>query len=86
MENVIHPHHRLIKAIAITYVTDVELHFVIRQSNAHIFLLFLVTAEYANLFYVGIQKTLQHRMAKRARTARDHQNFIIEHNDLPKPD
>ncbi|MCY1175079.1 hypothetical protein D9M73_153010 [compost metagenome] len=86
VEDVIHPHHRLIQAVAITHVTDVELHLVIRQGNAHIFLLLLVTAEYTNLFYISIQKTLQHRMAKRARTARDHQNLIIEHNYLPKPD
>ncbi|MNR60417.1 hypothetical protein D3C85_1818900 [compost metagenome] len=48
---------------------------------AHVILLFLITAEYANFCNIRIEKTLEHRITKRAGAARNKKFFSTEHNE-----
>ncbi|MNG28390.1 hypothetical protein D3C84_1136420 [compost metagenome] len=65
----------------ITHVADIELQLAIGIALAHVILLFLITAEYANFCNIRIEKTLEHRITKRAGAARNKKFFSTEHNE-----
>ena len=71
MEDIIHAVHRVLDALNVANVTDVVFDLVVVVLVTHIVLLFLVTAEYSDLFDVGVQKSLEHRITEATRTSGD---------------
>ncbi|MNE87793.1 hypothetical protein D3C80_1850310 [compost metagenome] len=79
MENVVYTDHSLTEAIILTHIAYIKFHFIISQCDPHVFLLFLITGEDADLANAGIEKTFQHRMPEGAGTTSDHQYFVVKH-------
>src|SRR3546814_3615959 len=64
MENIIGTLHCLTDAVVIPYITDIESQLLVRQRNAHVVLLLLITAKDTDLPNARIQKTVQDRSSK----------------------
>jgi hypothetical protein len=83
VEHEVHPLHGLVNAIVIAYIPDIKLQLRVVHGDAHLFLLFLVPAEDADLANVGRQKAAQYSIAERACAAGDHQDFVVKHEFYP---
>ena len=80
MKYIIHTPHRLVEAVIVTNIADMKFQFRIIQHDAHLFLLFLITAEDPYLAHLRRKETLEDGIPERPRTAGDHQYFAFEHN------
>lgn len=84
VEDVVHAVHGIADRLRVADVADEEadlgseLGGLLLQAVTHVVLLFLVTGEDADLFQVGVHEVLEHGVAERACTARDHQGFTGE--------
>ena len=84
MEDKVDAGHHIAQALDVAHIADVELDFIVivrivgLQLMAHVVLLFLVTAENADLADISRQKMLEHGVAKAAGAAGDQQGFIFE--------
>ena len=83
MENVIGAPQRIVHAVVLADITDVELQLVVPQPDPHVLLLLLVTAEDADLGEVRLQEVLEHRIAERSGAPRDDQYLVFEHSVVP---
>ena len=79
VKNVIHAFHRIVDAVVIPYIANVELELGSVQRDAHILLLLLVTTEDADFADIGFDEALEHGIAKGAGTAGDHQGLVGKH-------
>ena len=79
VKDIIHALHRIMDAVVIPYIANVELELGIVQRNAHVLLLLLVTAEDANFTDIGFDEALEHGIAKGAGAAGDHQGLVGKH-------
>ncbi len=88
MEDVVHPMHRVLDALQVTHVADVELDLLGHVGHlglelvAHIILFFLVAAEYADFTDISLEETIQHSIAKATRAAGDKESFICKNEDI----
>ena len=69
VEDVVDPAHCVADALNVADIAYVELDFVVVVGFAHVVLLFLVTAENADLADISRQKMLEHGVAKAAGAA-----------------
>ena len=53
-----------VDAVIVAYIADIELDLRVLKLNAHVLLLFFVTAEDTDLLDVGIQEPSQHSIAE----------------------
>ena len=85
MENIVNAGHRVLARLQVTHVADVELDLMgnFRITHlifvAHIILLLLITAEYADFLDVGVEETFQHSVTERAGTSRDQEGLVFEY-------
>ena len=80
MENIVDPVHRILDALDVSDVADIVLYLFVVVFVTHIVLFLLVTTEYPYLFDVGIQKSLQYRVAETSGSAGDQQSFAFKHS------
>ena len=79
MEYIINSAQRVMDAVVIPYVADVELQLIAIQSDAHVLLFLLIAAEDANFRNIGMQEALKNCITERARTTSNQQCFVLEH-------
>jgi hypothetical protein len=77
--NTIHTLHRLVDAVVIPDIANVEPELRVVHGNSHVLLLLFVPTEDAYFADIGIQKAAQHSIAERPRSARDQQDLSIKH-------
>ena len=84
MEDVVHAVHGIANRLGVSDVANEEANLggelggFLLQAMAHVILFLLVAGEDANFGKVGVHEVLEHGVAERACTARDHQGFTAE--------
>lgn len=85
MKEIIHAMNGVFHAGKLAHITNVVFDFIILVVMAHVILLFFIPAENADFSDIGIQKAFEHRLAKGAGAAGDHQRLAAEggHSVIP---
>ena len=79
VKDVIYPAHGSSHAARISHIANVELELGMVIALAHVILLFLIAAEYANFRNFSVKKTFKDCIAKRPGSAGNQKNFIRKH-------
>lgn len=79
MEDEIHADHGVQQALRPAHVADIELQLGVIVVQPHVVLFLFIAAEDANFRDVGIEKAVEHSIAKSTGAASDEKSLVCEH-------